>query len=510
MPQKPLSGIRVVAFSWYVTAPQITKTLAAYGAEVIRVEGRTRHDPQRTTRPFKDEISGVNRSGDFNQYNTGKLSIALNLGHTKGVELAKRLIARSDIVVENFAGGVIDRMGLGYEQLKKVKPDIIMLSTCMQGQSGPYANHPGTGYQLTALSGFYQITGWPSLEPTAPDGPYPDYIAPRFGALLVLASLEYRRRTGRGQYIDMSQYETAIHFLAPLILDDAVNQRVAGRMGNRCLHAAPHGAYRCRDKETGCSITISTDEEWQSFRRVIGSPAWAEDARLSTLPARKKNEAELDRLVEEWTTNYPSGEVALMMREVGVPAEVLSCSENLLKLDSDLKRCYSSAVPNAVYRCLPEERWCAISVCTDEEWRSFRRVIESPTWTGESRFSTLLARKENEDELDRLVEQWTTNHSTEEVMTLMQAAGISAGVVETGEDMMERDPQLKHRHLFWELDHPEIGKYRAAGPSFKLSKAPAELQRAPLLGEHNEYVLKQILGLSDEEVADLVIEGVVE
>jgi len=296
------------------------------------------------------------------------------------------------------------RMGLGYEELRKVKPDIIMLSSCMQGQTGPHANHPGFGYHLSALSGFIQIAGWPDRTPVGPVGPYVDFIAPRFTALIILAALDYQRHTGKGQYLDLAQYENGVHLIAPLILDYVVNRRVAGVMGNRSDYAAPHGAYRCRG----------------------------------------------------------------------------------------------------------EDRWCAIAVFTDEEWGGFCKVIGSSALTEEPKFSTFLARKETEDELDRLVEGWTIGHTAEEVMTLMQAVGVAAGVVETGEDVLDRDPQLKHRHSFWELDHPEIGKYRAAGPSFLLSKSPYKIRRAPLLGEHNEYALKKVLGMSDEEIAELIMEGVVE
>ena len=350
--------------------------------------------------PFKDEIPGLNRSGNFNQWNTGKLGVALNLAHPRGVEIARRLASRADIVVENFAGGVMEKLGLGYEDLKKIKPDIIMLSSCIYGQTGPLAKHPGTGHQLTGLAGFNHIAGWPDRQPPYL-GPYTDYIAPHFNVLVLLAALDYRRRTGKGQYIDISQYETGIHFLAPIVLDYAVNHRVADRMGNRSDYAVPHGAYRCRG----------------------------------------------------------------------------------------------------------EDRWCVIAVFTDEEWQSFSRVISKPAWTNDPRFATLQARKENEDELDRLVEEWTINHTAEEVMTMMQAAGVGAGVVQTSEDLLEHDPQLRHRHFFRELDHPEVGKYHAPRPTFVLSKAPYELQRAPLMGEHNEYALKELLGMSDEEIAELIIEG---
>ncbi|MFC1966834.1 CaiB/BaiF CoA transferase family protein [Chloroflexota bacterium] len=403
MSKRPLEGIKVVGFTWVFAGPLITKALADNGAEVIRIEGKSRPDSERAAHPFKDGIIGVNRSGGFNLYNTGKLGITLNLAHPKGIEIAKKFVARADVVVENFAGGAMKRMGLGYEELKKVKPDIIMLSSCMQGQTGPHANHPGYGTHLTGLSGFYQIAGWPDRQPPS-IGVYTDYIAPHFGVLAILAAIDYQHRTGKGQYLDMSQYENGVHFIAPLLLDYTVNQRAATRIGNQYPSAVPHGAYRCHG----------------------------------------------------------------------------------------------------------EDRWCAIAVFTDEEWESFCKVIGNPVWAKNSRFTTLLARKENEEELNRLVEEWTISHSAEEVMNMMQTTGVAAGLLETGEDLLDHDPQLRHRRFFWEVEHPEVGKYHPWGPSFTLSKAPCELRSAPLLGEHNEYALKEILGISDDEIAQLVTEGVIE
>ena len=388
-----LEGIKVVDFTWHLTGPLTTKHLSDLGAEVIRVESRRAPDIQRNEA----------LRGSFNQYNTGKLGITLNLATPRGLELVKRLVARADIVVENFAGGAIERMGLSYEVIKAIKPDIIMLSSCMQGQTGPYARHPGSGHKLTALAGFNHILGWPDRKP-AYIAAYTDFIAPRYNIIAIMAALEYRRRTGKGQYLDISQYEAGIQFMAPLILDYNVNKRVVARMGNRCSYAAPHGVYRCRG----------------------------------------------------------------------------------------------------------EDRWCAISVFTDSEWESFCRVIGNPGLASDLRFATLLARKRNEDELDRLVDEWTINYPAEEVMDLMQAAGVAAGVVQTGEDLLDHDPQFKHRNTFTDLEHPEVGKYRTqAGTHFVLSKYTCDIKRAPLLGEHNEYVFKKILGIPDDEYDTLVKEGVI-
>lgn len=394
MDKKLLQGIRVIDFTWHLTGPLTTKHLSDLGAEVIIVESRKRPGWKR----------GAPRSGSADQYCTSKLSITINTREPRGIELVKQLVAQADIVTENFAGGAIKRMGLGYEVLKEIKPDIIMLSTSMQGQTGPHFNHPGSGHKLTALAGFSNILGWPDREP-AWIAAYTDFIAPRYNIVAIMAALDYRRRTGKGQYIDMSQYENGIQFMAPLVLDYDVNQRVAGRMGNKHPDAAPHDAYSC----TG------------------------------------------------------------------------------------------------------EDRWCAIAVFTDEEWLSFCQVIGNPSLAKDPGFATLAARKDNEEKLDSLVNEWTSSRSAEEVMNLMQAAGVAAGVVETGEDLLDKDPQLKDRGFFRELEYPGIGKYRTqAGPHFLLSKYDYELKVAPILGEHNEYVFKEILGIPEAEYDELIQEGVID
>ncbi len=492
MVEKLLEGIKVADFSRVIVGPLTAKTLCDYGAEVIKIEGKSRLGHYRTTGPEPD------LSAHFTSWNTGKLSIALNLTLPRGLEVAKKIVAWADIVVESFAGGSMKRMGLGYEVLKEIKPDIIMLSSCMQGQTGPFSRHPGWGFQLSGLSGFNIVSGWPDREP--PElGVYTDFIAPQFNVVTILAALLYRRRTGKGMYIDMSQYENAVHFMAPLILDYTANRRVANRMGNRSDYASPHNAYRCLDADRYCTISISTDEEWENFCKAIENPAWTQEPRFSTPAARKENAEELHRLIEEWTANYSVEEVLSKMAPAGVTASRVLTGQSQVEHK-----------PSGAYRCRGEDRWCAIAVSTDEEWGSFCKVIGNPAWTKDTKFSTLLARKENGEELDRLVEEWTIKHSAEEVMTLMQAAGVAAGVLETGEDQLEHDPQFKHRHFFREVDHAKMGVHHPTASPFILSKSPCEVGKVPLLGEHNEYILTEILGYSDEEIAELVIEGAVE
>lgn len=398
-----LDGIKIADFTWALVGPITTKVFSDWGAKVIKIEGRTRPDPRRGAPPFKDNIPGLNRSCTFNPYNTGKMSIALNLAHPKGIEVAKSIVAWSDVVVENFAGGAMERMGLGYNELKKLKPDLIMLSSCPMGQTGPYPTAPGIGIHLTALSGIMNIAGWPDRPPVPLDS-YTDFISPHFNALALLAALDYKRRTGKGQYLDLSQFEDCIQFIAPLLLDYTVNKRVNTRIGNRSTSAVPHNAYRCKG----------------------------------------------------------------------------------------------------------QDRWCAIAVSTDEEWKGLCGVLNKQAWIDDTRFVTFSARRENEDELDELIESWTIEHSAEEVMSLMQAAGVPAGVLQNGQDMLENDPQLVHREFFQEVEHPEVGKYHAPRSPFILPESPCDIKRAPLLGEHNDYVLRDIIGMSDDEISELVIEGVLE
>jgi len=268
-------------------------------------------------------------------------------------------------------------------------------------------------------------------------------------------------------------------------------------MGNRTDTASPHNAFRCRDEARYCVINISTDEEWEKFCGVLENPEWTKEQKFSTQALREENREELRKLVEQWTANLWVEEVINRMQPIAITAE------RLLDFDDTQK-------VNNSYRCKDEDRWCAIAVTTDEDWRNFCKAIGGPEWTKDDRFSTLVSRKENEDELERLVEEWTTQYFAFEVMTIMQEAGVPAGVVETGEDQLEHDLQTRHRNFFQELDHPRLGKHHAAASPFQMSKAPCQLERAPLLGEHNEYVLKEILGLTDEEIVDLVVNGVLE
>jgi len=403
-PAKALEGIRVVSFEQALAAPMLTSILAAYGAEVIRVETGTRLDWHRQAGPFVGNVNHVDRSVPYLFINNGKKGITLNLKQPKAVATAKQLVAKADIVVENFAGGVMNKLGLGYEDLKTVKPDIIMLSAAIYGQTGPYANMKGHGNPLTALTGLPHLTGAPDQMPQYPGFVITDFTAPRAALVGLLAALDYRRRTGEGQYLDASQFESAVHLLTPVLLALEANGEELERIGNHSKCGAPHNIYPCRG----------------------------------------------------------------------------------------------------------EERWCAISIFTEDEWQRFCEITGNPEWLNDSRFSTLSARQENEATLDIMVSEWTSGQTPEKVMKKLQSAGIAAGIVQYGADL-NRDEHLKARGFYWKLPHGEdIGDFTYSGMPVKMSATPYEICRAPILGEHNEQVMTEILGLSDEDFVSLITEGILE
>lgn len=333
---KVLEGIKVADFSWVMVGPMSMRYLADYGATVVHVESRTHVDLLRTTPPYRNGVTGIDRAGYFGQYNANKYGITLNLNHPRGVEVAKKLIAWADVVAESFTPGTMEKWGLGYEEIRKIKPDIIMYRTCMQGETGPHCHLPGTGVNLVGLSGFAHLCGWPDRAPTQPYGPYTDSIAPRFGVAVLIAALDYRRRTGKGQLLDMSQFEAGVSFIAPAMLDYFVNHRVADRMGNHSPNAAPHNAYRCRGQDRWCTIAVFSDEEWQSFCQAIGNPPWSREPKFATLLNRKENEDELDKLIEEWTITHTAEEVMNLMQKGGVAAGIVETIQDLYE-DPQLK-----------------------------------------------------------------------------------------------------------------------------------------------------------------------------
>lgn len=397
-------GLKIADFSWVGVGPITMRYFADYGATVVRIESASRPDTLRRAPPYKDDEAGIDRSGFFANFNGGKYGVALDLKHPRGRAVAERFIAWADVVAESFTAGVMERLGLGYDRARKINPGVIYFSSTNQGQTGPYRAQPGFGTQLSSLAGFTQLVGWPDRDPAGTYGAYTDFINPRYGAAVVAAALEYRRATGKGLHIDLSQLEGALQFVAPLMLDYTVNGRTAGRQGNRSRRGAPHNAYPCKG----------------------------------------------------------------------------------------------------------HDRWCVITVFTDAHWLALRRVMGDPSWATESRFATLLGRKRNEQELDALLSQWTATMPPHEAMHRLQQAGVPAGVVQSSEELFS-DPQLKAREHFRLWEHAEIGPHHYDSFAFRLSETPGSpAGPGPCLGQHTDVVLRDFLGYDDEEIAQLVIEGVLE
>ena len=325
----PFEGLKVADFTWIAAGPISSKYLADHGATVIHVESESRPDGLRGAGPFKDGEPGWNRSNFFGSFNTSKLGLTLSMKSPEAQNVAHRLIRWADVVIESFVPGAISRMGLGYEQVRELNPNVIMLSTCLMGQSGPASRFAGYGYHAGAMAGFYEVTGWPDLEPDGPWMAYTDTIAPRFNAALLAAALDHRRRTGEGQYIDAAQIEMSLHFLAPEIMDYQATGRMASRIGNRARDVAPQGVYPCAGEDQWCAIAVDTDEQWNALRSVLGDPDWAKDPGLATTAGRLEAHDEIDERLAAWTREFPPRELMGKLQAAGVPAGNVQRSSDL-------------------------------------------------------------------------------------------------------------------------------------------------------------------------------------
>lgn len=393
----PLDGVRVADFTWVWAGPTCTLQLAHMGAEVIRMESMRRVCTLRMLPPFAGGQMGVNRSGYFNQYNQGKRSIQLDISKTEGVEIAKKIVAISDVAAENFAGGVSKRLGLGYDELSKVRADLIMISMAGYGQTGPDARYVSYGPAQVPLSGMSSLTGYAGWQPMHVGMSYGDPNAGLHAAFTVLSALLYRERTGHGQYIDMSQWEATMSVLGEAFVGYAMTGTQSPRNGNRVDHMAPHGLFRCEG----------------------------------------------------------------------------------------------------------EDRWVSIACGTDMEWSSLCEAMSQPELARDARFLTLTDRKANEDELEAIVEQWTILRDPFEVTRQLQAVSVAAFTPLVNRDLAD-DEHLNARGFFVEKEHPEVGTRKHAGIPWRMSGTPCEIQSAaPVIGQDNDYVFGELLGMSVQQIADL-------
>lgn len=400
-PRLPLEGVRISDFTWAWAGPYATELLAFLGAEVIKIESARRPDHARIrSLTLGLSTKHLDNSPVFNDLNLNKMSLALDLTQPKAIDIARKLVAVSDVVTENYRPGVMDKLGLGYDVLRKIKPDIVMLSSSALGAEGPESGYAGFAPTFAALGGAAHLTGYPDKRPVPLMGSS-DLRSASTSAFAILVALYHRARTGEGQYIDLSSTETIAINISDAIIDYMMNGRVAVRKGNRDESMAPHNVYPCKNNRW-ISIVIATEDEWHSLCKALGNPAWAEDERFSDAHCR---------------------------------------------------------------------------------------------WL-------------NQDELDNLIGEWTVNYTHYEAMELLQKAGIAAVATLQGVELYS-DPHLKERNVSVEVVHPNIGRRVALGPPWKFSATPARAKHCgPLLGEHTEYVLGGLLGLSKTEIEDLKEEGV--
>jgi benzylsuccinate CoA-transferase BbsF subunit len=328
---RPLEGVNILDFFWVAIGPMTSSYLAEYGATVVRIESRGRPEVLRNAPPYGSGPRTLNSSAYYANYNANKYGFGLNMAHPRAVEIIKRFVPWADVVTENFTPGTMEKWGLAYDNLRQIKPDIIMIGASMLGRGGPYSRQPGFGPVLSSLSGMTGLTGWPDRPPTNPYGAYTDFVVPKFALPALLAALDYRRRTGQGQHLDISQLEAALHFMAPPILEYANNGHEHQRMGNGHTAAAPHGAYPCQGEDRWCTIACLTEAEWQALCEVMGWPAWTQEERFATMFNRKTHEAELDALLAAWTSNWDTFALMETLQQAGVPAGVVSTNQDVIE-----------------------------------------------------------------------------------------------------------------------------------------------------------------------------------
>ena len=320
MSRPPLDGIRVADFCWAWAGPYGALQLAHLGADVIRIESAKRLCPSRLIPPWPDNESGVNRAGYFNQYNQGKRSLTLDLKAPEAIDIAKTLVSKSDIVMNNFASGVMEKLGVGYDVLRRIKPDIIMVSLPGYGTSGPEKDFVSYGPPQVAQSGLSALTGYVGGPPMMAGFSYGDPNGGVHATFAVMAALLHREKTGQGQYIDLSQWEAAIMLLPEALMDYSMNGTQPERMGNRDPHMAPHGVFRSKGDDRWVSLSVRDEAEWQRLCEVMGQPELSSDARFTTLAARKENEAALEEIVTAWTQERTADETTQTLQNAGIPA----------------------------------------------------------------------------------------------------------------------------------------------------------------------------------------------
>ncbi|MBT5774392.1 MAG: CoA transferase [Dehalococcoidia bacterium] len=333
---RPLEGIRVVDFFWMLAGPLTSRVLANYGADILKIESESRPDTIRITGVQPTEPGSINTNGVFGDANVGKRSLAINLKNPRGIELIKELVAHADIVTNNYTPDRMDLWGLGYEDLRKVKSDIIMLTMPVMGMNGPYQAFGSYGNGIIAYSGLSQNMGFSDRPPTGIAPLYSDFAAPYFAVSALMSALHRRERTGEGQFIELAQSEAGINLLGPNILEVTANNQLPPRIGNRSRNAVPHGAYPCAGNDRWLAIACESDDDWRHLATALGHPDLVEDPRYATLDARRASEDELDALIADWTRERDTWDAMHYLQSAGVIAGVVEDLEDNVTRDPHL------------------------------------------------------------------------------------------------------------------------------------------------------------------------------
>ncbi|UCE84836.1 MAG: CoA transferase [Deltaproteobacteria bacterium] len=335
---RALDGLRVVEFSAGMAGPWVGRFMAYCGAEVIRVESKQRPDVVRLYVPPGQPERGTQPqlSPWFTDWNAGKRFVALDLTCPDAVDLARRLVAASDVVVENYSTGVMEKLGLGYAELRRAKPDLVMLSTSGYGDTGPCRQYVTWGPNIEALAGLSTLSGFAERDCTVTQYAYPDALCGLHGLFAVMCALDHRQRTGCGQYINLSQFEATVGVVGHQIMETLANGREPRRLGNRALHAAPHGCYPCRGEDRWCAIAVFGDAEWERLCAVAGRPEWVTDPRFATQPARLEHAEALDREIAAWTSSQTDYALMEALQSAGIAAGVVQNIEDQMRRDPQL------------------------------------------------------------------------------------------------------------------------------------------------------------------------------
>ena len=331
-----LKGIRIADFSWVWAGPYATSLLSYMGAEVIKIESRGRVDQTRKGSIMNgDSFNGYDSSPTFNNANLNKQGVSIDITKPEGAELARRLVAECDIVVANMRPGKMDKLGLGYKDLIKEKPDIIMLESSGFGCTGPYRGYAGFAPIFASFGGLAYLTGYEDGAPNVMSG-VQDMRAGTMAAFILITALVNRQKTGKGQYIDLSSSECLSALVGPELMEYTMNKRSPFRCGNQDAVMAPHNCYRCKGEDKWISIAVATDEEWDALRLAMGDPEWAKAEEYKSVYSRWQHRKELDAHVTEWTVNYTHYELMELLQGAGVAAMPSFDAEEILK-DSHTK-----------------------------------------------------------------------------------------------------------------------------------------------------------------------------